>query len=470
MHTEQQWLKDDLEREETEGKERYKWFMRPEPRDAASEVLLDESNGLKYRWFHVGMTRNAKAENKRKMKVYLEPLPHTIIKDAKKLQGWYKNKHEPANVRPRPCFTDAMLTEPYGGFCTVGCMFCYVNSGVRGYRGSGIITVPENYGDQIANQLSKLKKGMAGYFSSFTDPFLEIEKIYHNSQRGAEAFVNAGLPIFFLSRLQYPGWAFDLMSKSPYSYAQKSINTPDPKVWKKLSPNALPLLDHLDEIRELSKRGIYVSIQCNPIMPSVVTHDDVEHLFEMLADAGADHVIIKFVEAGYSWAPAMVKRIARKFGKEHGERFGNLFTQNIGGQKTIEESYRMEGHRRYRAKATNLGMTYATCYEFKYARDGISGNIINKTGVSVGREFTTADQCHGHRVPMFTRDTFTEQFQPMDICPPSGCLYCADEHNMQPLCGDELLGQAKALRFGDLKSGVGGTFPANSIQLNIINN
>ena len=62
--------------------------------------------------------------------------------------------------------------------------------------------------------------------------FVFRKSVYHNTEDGARAFVDAGLPIFFLSRLPYPGWAIDLLKASPYSYAQKSINTPDEKTWK----------------------------------------------------------------------------------------------------------------------------------------------------------------------------------------------------------------------------------------------
>ena len=320
---------------------------------------------------------------------------------------------------------------------------CYINSGFRGYRGTGLMTVPINYGDQVRAQLKKNKAGAAGYFSSFSDPFLALEDYYHNTQGAAEAFHEVGLPVFFLSRLQYPGWALDLLQKNKYSYAQKSINTPDPDDWAKLSPGALPLMDHLDEIREMRRRGIYVSIQVNPIVPGIVNHDDVEHLFEMLAEAGANHVIVKFVEAGYSWAPAMVERIVHRFGDNRAAVFRDLFTQNIGGQKTVDQEYRLEGHNRYRRKAQSLGLTYAVCYEYRA--------VPGTAGVSLGREFMTSDQCHGQRVPMFSRLSTDVPFSEVEACPPSGCLTCAPDNEGEPRCGNSLMGEAKAMRAADYK-------------------
>lgn len=435
----------------------YRHFMSKEPREDLGPIREIDDPYLgktKVRDVRIGMVRNAAEENKKPVIAYLQPYPHTRIEDAKPLQGWYQSKlNESKASRPRPCFTEAILTEPYGGWCAVGCAFCYVNSGFRGYRGSGLITVPINYGDQIKAQLTKVRRAAAGYFSSFTDPFTPLEQYYHNTEEAANAFVEQGLPVFFLSRLKYPDWAVDLLQLNPHSYAQKSINTSNREDWKALSPGALSLDEHYQDISRLRDAGIYVSIQCNPIIPGVTDHSDIYKLFKELAYAGAHHVIVKFVEAGYSWAPAMVERMIKRFG-DRGRIFEALFNQNIGSQRTIEEGYRLAAHKNYRRWATQFGMTYATCYEYKYERDA-AGKITSKTGVSVGREFTTASQCHGHAVPVYTRASSQEKFAPVPDCPPSGCLYCADENDGKARCGDELAGQANAVRAADLKIPIG---------------
>jgi DNA repair photolyase len=439
----------------------YQYFMRPDPeqREFLGDIQeeYDPLTGriAKFRIAKVGMVRNAPKDMMREVKVYLgfdgrSSLPHIRLEKAKDLQGWYQPKHnDKQGSRPRPCFTDAVLTEPYGGYCTVGCAFCYINSGFRGYRGSGLISVPIHYGKQVEQMLGRMRSATAGYFSSFTDPFLPLEDIYHNTQQGAEAFDRAGLPVFFLSRLQYPGWAVDLLQRNKYSYAQKSLNTGDDDDWKKLSPGALPLEDHIQEVRELRRRGIYTSIQVNPVVPGITSHDDIRRLFERLAAVGNNHVIVKFVEAGYSWAATMVERMIKRFGDNRAATFRELFVENsAGAQKTVIEEYRLEAHRLYQRWATELGMTYATCYE--YRKDPERGWI------SIGPEFTTADQCHGHRVPMFTRISTDVPFSEVAECPPSGCLLCADNSadGKTGACGSTLFGSAKALRMSDFKEPV----------------
>jgi DNA repair photolyase len=597
MQDETLWAERLAEGEDSMATKNYQFFMSKEPREELSDIyeIDDEYLGrTKVRDVLIGMTRNAKPENKKKVIAYLSPHPHTRIEKAKDLQGWYQNKHNiDADTgkahRPRPCFTDACLTEPWGGWCSVGCEFslpagelidtsrgpksiesfkvgdqvigrreiglldckvtgtskhwkeeglvilhigskqlkmtadhpvysaargwieagklevgelledieftnevdrpkllkievmpggvevfdietetgnffhqgilshnCYVNSGFRGYRGSGLITVPLHYGAQIRKQLKGMRRAAAGYFSSFTDPFISLEKYYHNTQEAAQEFLNVGLPIFFLSRLKYPDWAIDMLTQNPHSYAQKSLNTSNPEDWRHLSPGALGLMDHLEDIRKIKKKGIYVSIQCNPIVPGVTSNEEIIKLFKMLADVGTDHVIVKFVEAGYSWAPAMIERMIKRFGSR-GEKFAELFTENQGGQRCVQEEYRLKAHKLFSTYARMYGMTYATCYEYAYKRDK-AGNIVDKTGVSIGREFTTSSQCHGPQNPIYRRESEFEKFKPMEECPPSGCLYCADENETNPgkaRCGDELMGQAAALELKDFRVPIG---------------
>lgn len=433
----------------------YNYFMRPEPRDNLGPIKLEYDKVFgrktKVRYLRIGMTRNAKDDNRKEVKAYLEPYPHMRIEKGKPLQGWYKSKIEPKGVRPRPCYTEAILTEPYGGWCAVGCAFCYVNSGFRGYRGTGLITVPMNYGEQVRDQLVKVQRGAAVYFSSFTDPFLPLEQYYHNTQQAASECVKVGLPIFFLSRLRYPKWAITLMQMNSHSYAQKSINTCEQKDWERLSPGAMSLAGHFQDITRIKKAGVYVSIQCNPIVPGITSHIHIQKLFSRLAKAGADHVIVKFVEAGYSWAPTMVERMIKRFG-DRGREFADLFCENIGGQRTVAEEYRIKAHERYSMYARKAGLTYAVCYEYEYERDE-NGEIVDKTGVSLGPKFTTSDQCHGHRVPVYVR--VENKFRPLEECPPSGCLYCASDNGGKPRCGDDLAGQAKALKLVDLKTKFG---------------
>jgi DNA repair photolyase len=224
---------------------------------------------------------------------------------------------------------------------------------------------------------------------------------------------------------------------------QKSINTPHEDDWAKLSPGAITLAQHFSEIREARMRDIYVSIQCNPVVPGITTHEDIEELIGLLAANGANHVIVKFVEANHPWRASMEERISKAFGANRAQGFIDLFTENqAGSQRTVTETYRREGHTRYQAAATRHGMTYSLCYEYTI-----------KTGAwtSMGPEFLTADQCHGHRVPTYVKRG--GGFAPLEVCPPSGCLRCAETTGKAP-CGSDLLASGKAFDLKDMRQEV----------------
>lgn len=437
-----------------EQRDPYAFFMQNEPHLNKIEPQIDPETGWRYTYRDIGMVRNASEAHTKEMKVFLEPIPHVVLPEQNvQLRGWYKGKYEPDNVRPRPCMTDALLTQPYGGFCAVGCAFCYINHGVRGYRGQGLATVDPLYGGKIRKQIEGMRIGTAVYMSSFIDPFLELEDHYHNTRDTSQAAVDHGLPIFFLTRKHVPGWAYDHLKLNKHSYMQFSINTSKPDDWRKLSPRAESLEHQIEQVREMRRQGIYVSIQVNPIVAGVVSNDDIVELIHMLAEAGADHLIFKFVEISYPAVQAMIQQMKVRFGEARGQAFGDLFTCNIGGQRTIDEAYRKAALDRFSIECKKAGVTMSLCYEYEYERDA-SGNILSKRGKSMGFKYLTADQCHGHRVPIYHRQTGQELFQPMDVCNNAGCLSCGDEFGGDDKvpCGSRMLGSAPKLMPVDYKN------------------
>jgi DNA repair photolyase len=436
-------LLDELEAAENK---KYDRFMKTEPHERSE--LFHDDEGRRYQFWDIGMVRNAKAEDKKQLKVFLDPIPHVLLDQNVPLRGWYKSLVEATGIRNRPCYTEAVLTQPYGGTCPVRCSFCYINHGTRGYRAQGITTVDLKYPEKVAKQLKRMQTSAAGYFSSFTDPFLDLEPIYHNTQRAAEAFDREGLPVFFLTRREYPGWAYDLLKRNKYSYAQMSINTANPETWKRLSPFALRLPDMIEQVRNLRAAGIYVSIQVNPIVPGAVPNEDIVELIHTLGASGANHLIFKFVEISFPSKKALIDIIGKRHGEAAKATLADLFTCNIGGQATIDEAYRLDALDLFKRECAKAGVTMATCYEYKFERDA-AGEILNKTGVSVGGEYLTADQCHGHRVPLFTRVTPDDPFTEVEECPPSGCLTCASDNSGEARCQSDLYGKATALGAAD---------------------
>jgi DNA repair photolyase len=334
---------------------------------------------------------------------------------------------------------------------------CYINNGVRGYRGAGLVVVDPRYPEKVRRQVSKFRTATAFYMSSFTDPFNPLEAIYGNTKGTATVALDNRLPMFFLTRQLAPDWTFDYLRANPYSYMQFSINTSRPDDWARLSPKAVSLATMVDQVRAFHRAGIYVSIQVNPIVAGITSYLDICELIDMLADAGADHLIFKFVEIVYPSRAAIVRNMKAAFG-ERADAFESLFTQQIGGVYTIDEEYRKEALGVFADRCKAVGVTMALCYEYEYARNP-DGSIRDKTGVSMGAKYLTADQCHGHRVPMFTRDAIGDPWREVESCPPSGCLTCSEQFPTGVPCGSEILASAPALTPAHLRVPAEPKFP-----------
>ncbi len=417
---------------------------------------VDEDTGLRYEYWDIGMVRNAKEKDKKRMKVFLDPSPHVILDQNIPLRGWYKSKVEPKGTRNRPCFTEALLTQPYGGSCPGRCLFCYVNNGLRGYRGQGITVVDPKYSEKIEKQLDKMKFGWNAYISSFIEPFNPLEKIYHNTEKLSEVVTNKGLPLFYLTRQIPPDWAIKYLKRNKYSYMQFSINTSVKEDLEKLCPGAAPLNALLESIIELKKNNIYISIQINPIVAGVTSNEEIVKLIHMLAKSGVDHVIFKFAEIVTPAAKILVEKIKILF-PEKGYIFEELFSETIGGLRTVKEEYRKNSLDLFLEETKKVGVTMGLCYEYEYIRNS-ENKIIDKTGISLGKKYCTADQCHGKRTPIHLKRKKENIFVPFEGCPTGGCLYCVEETNNIPPCKSEFLQEARALIPSDYKKSFWGQY------------
>lgn len=375
--------------------------------------------------------------------VLLDPVPHVILDQSIPIRGWYKSKWEAKNKRPRPCYSEAVLTTPFGGYCFVGCPVCYVNLGGRGYRASKISTVDPEYPEKTLKRLDSLYTAPQFYISSFTEPFQQLESEYHVVQRLTEGLLERNVPFFYLTRLIPPDWALDALTQIPNCYLQMSINTSIEKDWRKLSPGAPKLEEMYELIAKAKQMGIYVSIQCNPILLGISTMQHMTQLIHNLSVAGVDHIIFKFIEIVYNRANVLVSVLERMFPGRVGD-FERVFTQHIGGHRVIAQSIRSAALDIFSKHVYRSKMTMSVCYEFQ---DGLP-RFGYGSCASMSPDYTTSEQCHGKASPIYFRRDLNEKFQPFKKCP-GVCLYCEERYGNP--CGNDILKQAKAMKFSDWK-------------------
>lgn len=372
--------------------------------------------------------------------VYTSPRRHLVKDTTPAPRGWYKAKNEPKSKRPRPCYTEALLTTPYGGFCPINCAHCYVNNGTRGYRATGLPVVHTEYPKAMSKWMKKIQVTGAAYITSFSEPFHPLEDEYAITYDLTQVFLREGIPLFYLSRQLPPAWAVDALQENPYSYMQWSINTSDEEQYRRFSPGSFSLEDVYTEMYILSSKGIFISIQCNPIIAGITRLEDLVTLVYNLADVGANHVIFKFVEQVANNRNVIVQRMHER-GLPRVDEFDRIFNQVIGGVYTIQQDVRLEWLGVLLEETRKAGITMSLCYE--YYDDGHAGS-------NLAPWFTTSDQCHGRGVPVYYRPEPGQPFTPLAGCYRKGCLYCSAYGTKA--CNNEVLVNAQALEYKDLRT------------------
>lgn len=373
-------------------------------------------------------------------KVYLKPMKHIINDSNPNPRGWYKGKHETGRRRIRPCYTEAIITTPYSGYCHVGCRFCYIDGGSRGYKATGIPTVSPSYPEHMRKQIGKMMTCPGFYISPYTEPFQLLEEKYEVVHRLTDVIVENGLPFYYLSRRIPPDWAVDALQQNPYSYMQWSINSSNTEIYKKMSPGSYTIEEVMDKIQELHNKGIYISIQIDPILPGIVDLDDIVKLVHLISENGGDHVIFKIMEQVTGNRKMLFERL--RAGKLEGvDTLESLLTQIIGGVCNVRQDVRVDWWNVLLEETRKVGITMSLCFE--YFDDG-------KAGANLAPYFTTADQCHGRGVPMYFRPELEAPFQPLAGCYRKGCLWC-EEYGTHA-CKSETLLEAKALKYSDYKA------------------
>jgi DNA repair photolyase len=296
------------------------------------------------------------------------------------------------------------------------------------------------YPDALRKQVGSMQMASAAYMSSFAEPFQILEGQYNVTQRLSQVFIDNNLPMFYLSRLIPPSWAIDALQQNPYSYMQWSVNTSNDAVYKKMSPGSYHIDDVLKSVNHLSSLGIYTSFQCNPILPGIVTLDELVTLVHLAAQAGLRHIIFKFVEQVFNNRKLLLDRL-RANRLEGVDELDKVFTQTIGGVYTVDQDVRLEWLNVLLEETRKADITMSLCYE--YYADGAAG-------ANLAPYFTTSDQCHGRGVPVYYRPEPSKQFEPLPGCYRKGCLYCADYGTKA--CNNEILQEARALTYKDYRS------------------
>jgi len=349
-----------------------------------------------------------------------KPVPHVLIKTKKELHGWYPGKRE--------CTAERLLINPYNG-CSVGCFYCYARA-LPGYfeifNQKNIIFVCQDFNEVISRQLDSLSVASCGYLSPVTDPFQNLEEIYHLSEKIIEEFVKRNIPIEFITKCKIPEKVLELIRNQRHSFGQVSILTVNEDLRKIFSPGGANTEELFENLRRLSRKGIFSVCRIDPIFPFLTDRkEELSQLVEKAVDCGAKHIVASILDIPLRIKNLILNKIKNCFGKEVYLKYISLYKEKIG-YLNAEIGYRRSVFEFLRKLCDKKKITFSLCMEYE-----IKDNKI----VGLNREFMSANNCEGIDIPIYVRKN--NRFDVLYNCL-GNCLNCKEA-----LCGIEDLAMAR---------------------------
>ena len=152
--------------------------------------------------------------------------------------------------------------------------------------------------------------------------------------------------------------------------------------------------------------------------------DDPHELRQLVGEvskAGANHLIVSCLDVSLASRRRSLDRLALGVPPaardDWRRRFEGLYRERIGASVHAALGYRQDLFAYLRELATEHGMTYALCMEYK--KPVVAGSLPQ----GLNRDYTTCRNCEGLDVPLYVREGRDEPFRPLVGCD-GACLLC----------------------------------------------
>jgi DNA repair photolyase len=159
---------------------------------------------------------------------------------------------------------------PYTG-CEVGCVYCYAALFMRRYSGhsepwGGFVDVKINAPALLAKQIIKAKPGTI-WFASVCDPYQPLEERYALTRRSLEVLAGRDFPVVIQTKSARVRRDLDVIRRIPNVDVGFTIATDDETIAGMFEPNASPVGDRVETLREFKAAGIPTFAFAGPLLP-----------------------------------------------------------------------------------------------------------------------------------------------------------------------------------------------------------
>ena len=172
---------------------------------------------------------------------------------------------------------------PYTG-CEVGCVYCYAALFMRRYSGheepwGEFVDVKVNAPALLAKQIVKAKRGTI-WFASVCDPYQPLEERYALTRRSLEVLAGRDFPVVIQTKSARVRRDLDVIRRIPNVDVGFTIATDDETIAGMFEPNASPVRERVETLREFKAAGIPTFAFAGPLLPG-----NPERLAGLLAGA-----------------------------------------------------------------------------------------------------------------------------------------------------------------------------------------
>ncbi len=266
---------------------------------------------------------------------------------------------------------------PYTG-CQHRCLYCYITSYIpRAFE----CRPKKDLLQRVRRDLGKLDRRLPISLSNSSDPYPPLERELGLTRKCLELIGRAGLAVQIITKSDLVARDVDLLSRMR-SVVSFTITTLNPRLARRLEPNAPPPERRLRAVGVISKKGIPATVRLDPLFPGL-NEEEIERVVRAAAGAGAVHV----TASTFKPRPDCWQRMMLAF-PEFCKKARELYFVEGERHKTgryLPAAMRRELLLRVREACEASGLTFSVC------REGM-------------RELNTAPTCDGtHLLPRESR-------------------------------------------------------------------
>ena len=178
---------------------------------------------------------------------------------------------------------------PYTG-CEVGCAYCYARLFIPRYSGhsepwGSFVDVKINAPELLRRQLRRARRETV-WVSSVCDPYQPSEARYGLTRRCLEELLRYQMPVQIQTKSALALRDLDLFVRFKEIAVGFTVTTDDESTRRLFEPHASPILERIEALRELHRRGITTFAFIGPLIPS-----DPERLAGLL-EGHVDHILV----------------------------------------------------------------------------------------------------------------------------------------------------------------------------------